>query len=129
MIIRDKQRIKQTGEIFTPRFLIEQMVAKIPIDAYQLDKKWIDPACGDGNFLVFLKQLFMEFFKEQIPNDSDREEHILENMLYGIDIMPDNVDACKDRLGIRHGGPGDNNIVCANTLQVKDFGELFKVKK
>ena len=79
---RDK-RVKETGEVFTPDSLVQKMLDELGIDWDNppQDKKFLDPTCGSGNFLVALS-------KRGIPL----------NMIYGVDLMHDNVQKTKDRL-------------------------------
>ena len=90
-IDRDKQRIQSTAEIFTPTDLVIEMLSKINIDRLGAGKTVLDPACGDGQFLIAVK--CVKVYIHQMT-----EEEAL-NDIYGVDIMRDNVDLCKKRLG------------------------------
>ena len=90
-IDRDKQRIQSTAEIFTPTDLVIEMLSKIDINRLGIGKTVLDPACGDGQFLVAVK--YIKVYIHQMS-----EEEAL-NDIYGVDIMRDNVDLCKKRLG------------------------------
>ena len=103
-IYRSSDRIKSTGEIFTPSELIVSLFKDVDIDRFAPKKTFLDPACGDGQFLMGVKLVKMYFHNMT-------EESALEDG-YGIDIMRDNVDICKKRLG---GGC----IVMGNTLHPK----------
>ena len=100
-IDRDKQRIQSTAEIFTPTDLVIEMLNNIDINRLGAGKTILDPACGDGQFLTAIK-----WVKVYIHNMTEFDA--LQD-IYGIDIMRDNVDLCKKRLG---GG----NIFMGNTL-------------
>ena len=93
-------RVK-TNEIFTPTKLVNEMLRSQPEIIFAPGKTVLDPACGDGQFLVEVKRIKMDYFQMTI-------EEALQD-IYGVDIMRDNVDLCKKRLG---GG----NIVMGNTL-------------
>ena len=69
-------------------------------------KLFIDPSCGDGQFLVQVKS--------RLLTAGHTEGHIIENMIYGIDLMSDNVEYCVQRLGA---DLYDHNIVCFNTME------------
>jgi type I restriction-modification system DNA methylase subunit len=98
---RMSDRVKKTGEVFTPTDLVIEILQKMDINTFAPGKTVIDPACGDGQFLVPVKYLKMLHFNMT-------EQDALKD-IYGVDIMRDNVDMCKKRLG---GG----NIVMGNTL-------------
>jgi len=93
-IDRTVKRIKSTGEVFTPNWLIEEMLDTLEIDWTNppQDKTFLDPTCGNGNFLVALAE-------RGIP---------LHN-IYGVDLMEDNVALTKQRL---KGG----NILCRDAI-------------
>lgn len=101
-ITREKYRVKQTGEVFTPTELVIEIVQQLDIDQFAPGKTVIDPACGDGQFLIVALGIKMYHF------GMSREEALKD--IYGVDIMRDNVDLCRRRLG---GG----NIIMGNTLQ------------
>ena len=90
-IDRDKQRIQSTAEIFTPTDLVIEMLKNIEIDRLGAGKTILDPACGDGQFLTAIK--WVKVYIHQMT-----EEEALQD-IYGVDIMRDNVDLCKKRLG------------------------------
>lgn len=101
---RMSERVKKTGEVFTPTELVVEILQNLleqNPDVFAPGKTVLDPACGDGQFLVPVK-----WYKVLQYNLSENEAL---NDLYGVDIMRDNVDLCKKRLG---GG----NIIMGNTL-------------
>ena len=99
---RMTERVKETGEVFTPTDLVIEILMGMPTSMFAPGKTVIDPACGDGQFLMAVKWLkVIEFNMSQ--------DEALED-IYGVDIMRDNVDLCKKRL---EGG----NIVMGNTLE------------
>ena len=100
-IDRMTERVKKTGEIFTPTWLVIDILKKSDLDTFGPGKKIIDPACGDGQLLVPVKWL-------KVLHHGMTEEEALKD-IYGVDLMRDNVDLCKKRLD---GG----NIYMGNTL-------------
>jgi hypothetical protein len=91
---RMTDRVKSTGEVFTPTTLVIEMLQKMldsNPDALAPGKTVLDPACGDGQFLVPVK-----WYK--VLRYGISEEEALKD-IYGVDIMRDNVDLCKKRLG------------------------------
>jgi hypothetical protein len=108
---RGEKRVKLTGEVFTPIDLCVKMVKEIPIKTLKdPDATFLDNSCGDGNFLVALVTVLSKYH--------DRE-HVLNNMVYGVDLMPDNVATAKqrlERLGLKPDMPGWHHVVCADGL-------------
>jgi 2-polyprenyl-3-methyl-5-hydroxy-6-metoxy-1,4-benzoquinol methylase len=90
-IDRDEYRIKETAEIFTPTDLVIDMLQKTDLDCFLPGKTILDPACGDGQFLCAIKWIKILIHK---MTEFDALKDI-----YGVDIMRDNVDLCKKRLG------------------------------
>lgn len=88
--MKSKKRIKQTGEVFTPDWLVREVINKSPLELWtDAAKTMIDPACGSGNFLV-------EIYKKKVANGSSPLQAL--QTLYGVDIMPDNIQECRKRL-------------------------------
>jgi hypothetical protein len=100
-VYRMSDRVKSTAEVFTPTDLVIEIVQKLPLASFAPGKTCLDPAVGDGQFLEVVKHLKMLHFGMSLVDAC--------NDLYGVDIMRDNVDVCKKRLG---GG----NIIMGNTL-------------
>ena len=90
-IDRDEYRVKVTAEVFTPTDLVIRMIRECGADKFAPGKTVLDPACGDGQFLVAVKWVKVLFHG---MTESDALDDI-----YGIDLMRDNVDLCKKRLG------------------------------
>lgn len=113
-IRRSKERIKKTGEIFTPPELVNELLDKLPTELWNIaDKTFIDPACGDGNFLV-------EVIRRKINGGSTPTQAL--STTYGVELMADNVAECQRRLlkiagdTPEHRSIVQHHIVCANTL-------------
>lgn len=108
---RDKSRIKATGEVFTPTELVQEVLGQIPVDLFKdPEKTFLDNSCGDGQFLG-------EVLIRKMENGSTFEQAL--STVYGVDLMPDNVDECRRRLlcgrdDLYH--VVERNIVCHNAL-------------
>ena len=105
---RGEARVKKTGEVFTPIDLCVKMIKQIPEEKLRdPDATFLDNSCGDGNFLVALLKVLSKYH--------DRD-HVLTSMIYGVDLMPDNVMKAKERLGLTPDHPGWAHVVCADGL-------------
>lgn len=112
-IERSNERIDQTGEVFTPMELCVEMVSEIPESILQNDKStFLDNSAGSGNFLLALQTELLKYHSLS---------HINDNMLYAVELMPDNhAEMCK-RVGVSTTHP---HFVCANALEYDySFGE------
>jgi 2-polyprenyl-3-methyl-5-hydroxy-6-metoxy-1,4-benzoquinol methylase len=88
---RTVDRVRRTGEVFTPTELVLEMVRAMPVKVFAPGKTVLDPACGDGQFLMAAK--WIKVLHHGMSEDAAVKE------LYGIDIMSDNVELCRRRLG------------------------------
>ena len=118
-IERDQNRVRATGEVFTPTPLVNNILNDLPKELFtDTTKTFLDPACGDGQFLS-------EVLIRKLENGIDFETAL--STIYGVDLMPDNVKLCQDRLlcgqeHLRHNV--EKNIVEADGLEYKYlFGE------
>ena len=91
----NKKAKKENGEVFTPLSLVNEMLDKLD-ESYikengksifsEVHFKWLDPAVGIGNFPIIVYQRLMKGLVTQIPNEEERRKHILENMIYMVEI-------------------------------------------
>lgn len=88
---RTVERVAATGEVFTPSVLVIEMLKQAPSGSFAPGKTVLDPACGDGQFLVAVK--WVKILVHGMSEDAALAD------IYGVDIMRDNVDLCKLRLG------------------------------
>ena len=109
---REDVRVKATGEVFTPTEIAQNMLDTMDQIIFIDPKKTVlDNSCGDG-------QLIGEALIRKIENGIDFETAL--STIYGVDLMPDNVKLCQDRLlcgreDLRH--IVEQNIVCADALK------------
>lgn len=88
--MRNKERSNTHGEVFTPSWLVNQMLDKIDKSSFSTPgKTFVDPACGNGNILV-------EVIKRKMKNGCTAYQALMTT--YGVDIMPDNVADCRKRM-------------------------------
>lgn len=116
---REKSRVKATGEVFTPTPLVQEILDKLDPELFKdPTKTFLDPSCGDGQFLS-------EVLIRKVENGSTFEQAL--STIYGVDLMQDNVDLCRNRLlcgreDLRH--IVEKNIVCHDALTYDySFGE------
>jgi hypothetical protein len=122
---RDKVRVKSTGEVFTPTPLVNEILSKLPDDFFNNHTKtFLEPSCGDGQFLG-------EVLIRKMEHGSTFEQAL--STIYGVDLMIDNVDLCRERLlcgqeHLRH--IVEQNIQQADGLKYKyDFKPMTKTRK
>ena len=118
-IERSDDRIDITAEVFTPLEVCNKMVNEIPEDILKNpESTFVDPSAGNGNFIISLRDKLIEYHSE---------EHVLDNMLYAIELMEDNHKEMCDRLGVTVDHP---HYVCHDALTYDyGFGEPVGVEK
>ena len=111
-IERDTARVKATAEVFTPTKLVQESLDLLPQNLFDdPTENFLDYSCGDGQFLS-------EVLIRKLQNGIDFETAL--STIYGVDLMQDNVDLCRERLlcgreDLRH--IVQTNIVCADGLR------------
>ena len=118
---RSDDRIKDTGEVFTPMELVYEMIDEIPEDKMRdPNSTFLDNSCGSGNFLYGL----LDRLTNKYGHDKD---HVLTNMIFGVDLMEDNIKETCVRLGVDY--ETNPHFVCANALTYDySFGEAVGVE-
>jgi hypothetical protein len=118
-IERSDERIKETQEVFTPMDLVESMIDDISLELLQdPNSTFIDNSAGCGNFLIALKNRLCQYHDEK---------HVLDYMLYAVEMMEDNHKELCNKLGV----PVDHaHYVCADALEYDySFGELIGIEQ
>lgn len=140
--IKSRKRVVDHGEVFTSEREVNAMLDLVYNETQRIDSRFLEPACGDGNFLVQILNrklaIVNSLFKSNISEFS-RNSIIAISSLYGVDILEDNVTACRLRLfdtlssnfRLVHKEPDsklleaanfilDQNIICGDALTLKD---------
>jgi hypothetical protein len=96
-----KQRVSDHGEVYTHPREVNAMLDLVKQETERIDSRFLEPACGKGNFLVeiFARKLAVvanKYKKSQL--EYERYAVLAVSSIYGIDILADNVAACQDRL-------------------------------
>jgi hypothetical protein len=100
-LIKSKQRVADHGEVFTPAWLIEAMLDLVKDETQRIDSRFLEPACGSGNFLVQVlrRKLAAVEFKYG-KSDFERRHYALLGLMciYGIELLADNIAECRANL-------------------------------
>lgn len=98
---KSKERIADHGEVFTPTWLVEAMLDLVKEETERIDSRFLEPACGSGNFLVEILQRKLAAVEAKYgKSDFDRRQYALLGLmcLYGIELLPDNIAECRANL-------------------------------
>jgi hypothetical protein len=100
-LVKSKQRVADHGEVFTPPHLVEAMLDLVGTETERIDSRFLEPACGTGNFLVAVLRRKLNTVKERYgKSEFEHRHHLLLALMsiYGIELLPDNVDECRKNL-------------------------------
>tara|TARA_B100002052_G_scaffold132486_2_gene121718 strand:+ start:335 stop:1720 length:1386 start_codon:yes stop_codon:yes gene_type:complete len=99
-ILFSKEKKEKYGEIFTPYTLIHKMFKLIDHDVFtDPNNKWLDPGAGTGFFSIFLFWKLDSGLSNIIKNIEERRKHIIENMIYMVEIQQENIETLKNIFG------------------------------
>ncbi len=105
--IKTKQRVADHGEVFTAEREVNAMLDLVKQETERVDSRFLEPACGDGNFLAEILRRKLEAAKKRatpprkkkpLPLEFEKQSVIAVTSIYGVDILIDNVLACRERL-------------------------------
>ena len=100
-LVKSKQRVADHGEVFTPSWMVEDMLNLVKGESERIDSRFLEPACGDGNFLkVVLRRKLATVESRYGKSEFERNHYALFSLMciYGIELLGDNVQQCRENL-------------------------------
>jgi hypothetical protein len=100
-LVKSKQRVADHGEVFTPSWMVEDMLNLVREESERIDSRFLEPACGSGNFLIpVLTRTLQTVMAKHGKSEFERRHYALFALMcvYGIEILPDNAQECRDNL-------------------------------
>ncbi len=100
-LVKSKQRVADHGEVFTPAWMVEAMLDLVKGETERIDSRFLEPACGSGNFLVqILRRKLAAVELKYGKSDFERRHYALLGLMcvYGIELLPDNIVECRANL-------------------------------
>ena len=97
--VKSRQRVTDHGEVFTPPLMVGAMLDLVRDESDRIDSRFLEPACGNGNFLVqALSRKPASVERKYGKSDFGRRHYALLGLLciYGIELLPDNIAECRD---------------------------------
>lgn len=97
-LIKSKQRVADHGEVFTPPWLVEKMLDLVKGETERIDSRFLEPACGSGNFLVPILQRKLAAVEMKYgKSDFEKRHYALVGLTccYGIELLADNIAECR----------------------------------
>ena len=97
--IKSRQRVAQHGEVFTNPREVNAMLDLVRDESFRLDSRFLEPACGDGNFLIEILRRKLSLLRDiKSPTEWEFLSLIAVGSCYGIELLEDNAEACRERL-------------------------------
>ncbi|THJ24871.1 MAG: SAM-dependent DNA methyltransferase [Nitrospira sp. CG24E] len=118
-LVKSKQRVADHGEVFTPAWMVEAMLDLVKGETERIDSRFLEPACGSGNFLVRILQRKLAAVELKFGKSDFEKRHyaLLALMcLYGIELLPDNITECRANM----------LEILADYLNIEESDDLYR---
>ena len=99
--VKSKERVAQHGEVFTAEREVNAMLDLVTSETERIESRFLEPACGEGNFLMAILKRKLDVVKRQYGKyypDYEKFSIIALTSIYGVDILEDNTQICRDNL-------------------------------
>ena len=118
-LIRTRQRVADHGEVFTPAWMVEAMLDLVKGESERIDSRFLEPACGSGNFLVQVLRRKLAAVEIKFgKSDFEKQHYALLGLMctYGIELLADNITECRANM----------LEIFAEYLSLEDADELYR---
>jgi hypothetical protein len=118
-MLKSKQRVAEHGEVFTPTWMVDAMLDLVKDETERIDSRFLEPACGSGNFLVQILRRKLAGVELKYRNsDFERRHYALLALMciYGIELLTDNIAECRANV----------LEIFAEYLNLDDSDELYR---
>src|SRR6187551_1977331 len=100
-LVKSKQRVADHGEVFTPDWLVLDMLDLVMDESERIDSRFLEPACGSGNFLgLVLRRKLAAVDARYGANEFERRHYALLGLMciYGVELLAGNIAECRATL-------------------------------
>ena len=97
-LVKSKRRVADHGEVYTPAWMVEAMLDLVKGETERIDSRFLEPACGSGNFLVEVLRSKLEAVELKYGKSDFEKRHFslfAVMCIYGIELLPDNIVECR----------------------------------
>jgi len=126
--IKHRTRVTDHGEVFTHEREVNSMLDLVKQETERLDSRFLEPACGNGNFLAEVLNRKLRILKNRYSKsqyDYERYSVVVISSIYGIDILKDNVEECKDEFEQRDDFEAWRNKIGSLILLPEGFNQSY----
>ena len=100
-LVKSKQRVADHGEVFTPAWIVDAMLDLVKDESERIDSRFLEPACGSGNFLV--QVMWRKLTTVQLKfgqSDFEKRHYALLALMciYGVELLADNIRECRENM-------------------------------
>lgn len=99
--VKSKQRVADHGEVYTAEREVNAMLDLVKQETERIDSRFLEPACGDGNFLAEILRRKLAVVKSRYRRnvlDYERYAVVAASSIYGVELLQDNVEECRARM-------------------------------
>ncbi|WP_096361852.1 N-6 DNA methylase [Sulfuricaulis limicola] len=117
--VKSKQRVADHGEVFTPAWMVEAMLDLVKGETERIDSRFLEPACGSGNFLKRILQRKLAAVELKFgKSDFEKQHYALLALMcsYGIELLPDNIAECRANM----------LEILADYLKIEEANDLYR---
>ena len=100
-LIKSRKRVSDHGEVFTPAWMVDAMLDLVKDESERIDSRFLEPACGSGNFLVqILKRKLAAVELKFAKSDFEKLHYALLGLMciYGVELLEDNIVECRESM-------------------------------
>jgi hypothetical protein len=118
-LVKSKQRVIDHGEVFTPGWMVEAMLDQVKEETERIDSRFLEPACGSGNFLIQILKRKLSAVEFKFGKSEFEKCHyaLLALMcIYGIELLEDNIAECREKI----------LTILAEYLHVGDRDDIYR---
>ena len=118
-LVKSKQRVADHGEVFTPAWMVEAMLDLVQGETERIDARFLEPACGCGNFLMqILRRKLVAVELKYGSSEFERQRYALLALMciYGIELLADNIAECRENM----------QEILADYLKIEEPDELYR---
>lgn len=118
-LFKSKQRVADHGEVFTPPWMVEAMLNLVKGETERIDSRFLEPACGSGNFLVRILQRKLAAVELKFgKSDFEKRQYALLALMcaYGVELLEDNIAECRANI----------LEILADYLKIEESDELYR---
>ena len=118
-LVKSKQRVADHGEVFTPAWMVEAMLDLVKGETERVDSRFLEPACGSGNFLVrILRRKLAAVELKFRKSDFEKRHYALLALMcaYGIELLADNITECRANI----------LEIFADYLRIEESDDLYR---